>query len=588
LYAGTLEITTRPTDPPTDIRLHQTARGAIITSTIKTDMDFGSVKVGTPSSLPYNLTNSGNVDVTATLTLGTTVFQVDGAGSTTLPLAAGATGSKNITLTPAAATGYNDTLAISYGTAVHCQPPPKTQNLKGVGTTSVGVTPGSLNFGLVNCGTAGQFQTVTVTSTTAMNFTPSLGKSVTSPFSLADSNGSPLVQGSPIALAAASSYTMRIVPLTINRPAVTTANAMGDVLTVTTDVPNDTAHTVNLIQTAQGAIFAFNPGAGVSHTSPNLNAAIVPADTIGLVNTGNAAAPYSLTVTNRAGSPPPPANAFVLSAPTSGSAAVGTTNTTLTMTSPNTYNTTTLGALHVDSAGGILCADLPVDLPLTVQTGAGSSVSVTQGGLPVSTVAFGDVACGATATFQAVTISSIVTTTFTPNLVLGPSSPYTLADGGGTALALGSSIPLTAGTPYTLRIVPKTIPSRPPNGVATSFGDTLTISTPVDPTKNIQLTETAQGVIFSIVPTPIPPSSGPYPAPISFTLKNSGNVSGNYTITVTGGYASSNLTTGTAPVTPDTQGVLTFTAKGSGGSLSVASTSVLCADLPPPIPLTGN
>ena len=87
LYAATLEVKFPGRGTPTQIRLHQTARGAIIALTGGPQIDFGSVKVGDESAIPLSITNSGNAEVTASLGLGTTVFTIGGGPTASIVLA---------------------------------------------------------------------------------------------------------------------------------------------------------------------------------------------------------------------------------------------------------------------------------------------------------------------------------------------------------------------------------------------------------------------------------------------------------------------------------------------------------------------
>jgi hypothetical protein len=594
LYAGTLELKTSPAQPPTIIRLHQTARGAIITTAVQNPLNFGAVKIGTPTALPITLTNEGNASVTANLSVGMAAYRIDGAQSASVELAPGATVGKDVTLNPTTTGEYADTLSIKYNAdAVHCQPPPSSVNLRGQGTATAGVSPGSLNFGQVDCGTSADFQTVTISSTIAMKFTATLGKAETH-FTLADSNGVAIPSGGEVSMPAASTFTLRVIPNRIRIPASTAPGAFNDTLTITTDVPGDTPKNVNLQMTARGAIFAFNPTQVVRSGTINQSAN----DVIALVNSGNAAAPYTLTITNKEGFPPAPAGTFVIS-PSSGTAQVGTTQATLTTNLPSAFNTTYHGALALSAGtGAVLCADLPPSVPLTAQTGAGTSITVN----PLS-LNFGLVDCGKTyvdkdnqnAPYQTVTITTVTATTFTPTLGKGGSSPFRLADSGGNTVVQGQPIAITPGTPYVLRVVPLQIPSRPTQGTTfNAFGDELRIESPVDPVKTIPLTQTAQGAMLRFrmcTSGGACPNTGgelaivgPNGAYTGNQLINEGNLAAPYTLTVTGG-STTDPVSGTAQVSPTT--VFTLNKAGPGElSVTVPSGTPLCRDLPPKVPIT--
>ena len=373
LYAGTLEIQLSNGTPPTVIRLHQTARGAIVTTTLPSTagFDFGAVKIATTATHQFSLTNAGNVEVTASLGLGTQQFRLNGADAATVSLKPGQTASQALTFSPALTDeNYNDTLALSFNSAaVHCKPPPASTNVKGKGTTSVGVTPGTLNFGQVDCGSKVGFQTVTITSTAAMTFTPVLGKQANSPFTLAkDPEGTAVPSDQPISMGANATYVLRVVPKAIPSTASVAANAYGDKLTITSSVPGDTPHVVDLQQTASGAIFTLTGSAadmnltvtkndtGVSFTKP-----------FTIKNEGNKAAPYAVTVTSQSA----PGGTFVLNVG-AGDVGAGATvpGSTVTMRAPDVLNVQYNGAISLGAPGAVLCADLPPNLAVSIRTPA--------------------------------------------------------------------------------------------------------------------------------------------------------------------------------------------------------------------------
>ena len=367
LFAGTLEITTdvkrEVEEPPTVIRLHQTARGAIITSTLQPTLDFGDVKVGTTQPLQFSFTNSGNVDVTATFSLGGQVFKIDQNQTSTAILQPGQAVNKTVTLSPPATDPYTDSLAIDFNTtAVFCRAKPGATAVKGRGTSSVGVSPGTLNFGQVDCGTTATPQDVTITSTVEMTFTPTLGLGPASPFLLQSGSGTALALGSPVSMDAGAQYTLRVVPKTVPIPSPTTANGVGDTLSITTSVGS--THTVQLQQTARGAIFSFDK-VEIKRDSDPLNN--VSNNAFIVRNGGNAAAEFSLAVVPLDGAPAPPAGAFTLVNAGLQAGAVGDNNQSLTIVAPHTSETQVSAAIRISSSG-VLCRSLPTDLPASVKT----------------------------------------------------------------------------------------------------------------------------------------------------------------------------------------------------------------------------
>ena len=263
LYAGTVEITTTAVNDPLHVvSLHQTARGIILSSSIGTALDFGGVKISTTATKTFSLTNDGNVPVTASLSINGAPFSV----TPTVALGPNETKSPIIEFTPTSGASYSDTLVVTApppasGGPARCAPLPANAALKGSGSTAISVSPSSLSFGLVDCGTAATHQTVTLTNTgPATTFTAVFGKDASSPYTLAnDATGTAIPVATPIAVAAGETYTLRVIPKSITAPASTTANAFGDTLTLTTTSPGDAPKIVQLNMTARGAFLALNP-----------------------------------------------------------------------------------------------------------------------------------------------------------------------------------------------------------------------------------------------------------------------------------------------------------------------------------------
>lgn len=561
LYGGTLKISF-PGGQPIIVKLHQTAQGAIITTNLSgTSVDLGKVQVNTTGTQQITYNNAGNAPATINFALGTPQFTIDGDASGTAKIDAGGLATKKVSFKPTSVQDYTDQLTVSYpSSTVHCKAPPGNISLKGSGASGLTVSPATLDFGQTDCGATGNFLPVTISSTTDATFTATLAGGTTK-YTLADGNGNPVTPGATIPFTATAGYTLRVVPKPIPVPADVSSNAFGDKLTITTNAPGDTSpHSIDIKQTAHGAILSLSPSSVTINGTVNQ----VFNNQITLKNDGNASASYTVAVTNQDGQSPPP-NGMFISSLSSGTAPVGSTPGTLTTVLPSQPGTQ-LAALQLTAPGAVLCQNLPGKYPLQATTTASTLITVNPGALN-----FGLVDCGTTAAFKTVDITSIVDTTITPSLGGGNASPFTLADSNGNPIT--PPISLTANVKYTLRIVPKQVPI-PSSTASNALGDTLTITnTAGDPAKTVTLNETAHGAIFSFNPTSITGANGTY----NYTLKNDGNASGQYTLTTTGG--TNTLSTGTAPV-GTTPGVLT---KAGIGSITLTSTSVLCADVPPPL-----
>lgn len=374
LYAGTLEITTKRNGEvqgsPTIIRLHQTARGAIVTSTLAKTVAVGDVKAGTKQTVGFSLTNLGNADVTAKFLLGASGFQIDDSASAESPLEPGAVVAKELSFKPSAAGNYSDVLKVSFNTtAVHCKPPYGDSTLTGKGTTSVGVSPGGIDFGEVECGTTNlAYREVTITSTIAMKVTPSLGRAGGSPFALLDYLGNPLT--APISMIANATYLLRVKPKpeAVELPADTTTG-VADVLKIVTDVPSTTD--IPLTLTPAGAVLDFDPATEEIFAATAILQTTTR--TFKIKNSGNRNAVFTLTAGARNGGQVPPAGTFALTTTTQQSIGkrVGTTAgevpQSLTITAPGTQPYEALGQITLSSPS-VLCRDVPLPKLLKVTT----------------------------------------------------------------------------------------------------------------------------------------------------------------------------------------------------------------------------
>lgn len=369
LYAGTVEVQIADGRPPTIIRLHQTARGAIISTTLAAGTyDFGDVKVATTGTHQFSMTNAGNVEVTASFALGAQDFKIAGAQTSTVPLKPAQTASQSLTLAPSDTVAYTDTLAVSFNTsAVHCKPPPTNTTLKGKGATSVLVAPGTLNFGQINCGAQALSQLVKITSTAAMSFRAVLvkGETDTSPFTLENAaNGDSVVPGTPVPMTANSTFDLRVVPKTVPNVASTADNAFGDTLRIETTAPGDQPHVTTLNQTARGAVFVMAPIALVVLDKP---VGHKKSTAFTISNTGNVSAPYNISVALDPGQSAP-AETFSLNLDT-GTLLPGAANARgglLETTVPPTSQVTGKVDLRAGN-GAVMCADLPPKMNVSIE-----------------------------------------------------------------------------------------------------------------------------------------------------------------------------------------------------------------------------
>jgi hypothetical protein len=165
-FDNTLTINTNaPAGSPMVIALDESAQGAILGLTMASTA-FGNVVAGATGTLPFTLTNTGNVDAPITLTPSGAGYGAVFTGTAT----ATATGGKapgNATFTPAAAGLVSGSLSFST-TAATCAAVPGPVSLSGTGVGPVATyaaTPLTLT---VECGgAASNVATLTITNSTA-------------------------------------------------------------------------------------------------------------------------------------------------------------------------------------------------------------------------------------------------------------------------------------------------------------------------------------------------------------------------------------------------------------------------------------
>jgi hypothetical protein len=199
----------------------------------------------------------------------------------------------------------------------------------------------SLTFGvgggLVPCGTEAGAQTFTVTNNSSQTLALTL--------TLARGAGSPYSLSGPASLDAGMTGTVTVTPHAIPTTASTAPNGFGDSLSVNGfgGSVNQT-HVVALHETAQGAILSFTP------TSMNFSASGSRAFTVD--NTGNLAAPYTLTLIG--------STQFSIS-PTSGTA--GSVSSLVTFTRPPLGGSFSAGVQLATPV--VRCAPLPANMTLS-------------------------------------------------------------------------------------------------------------------------------------------------------------------------------------------------------------------------------
>ncbi len=295
LRQATLAVTTSdPLNPFKYVPIKATAQGATLTVT-PANVAFGDVPIQTNApEIALNIKNTGNAPaLIAFAQPANTDFTVAVGGSTATPKATVAPGA---TATGVAARFHPSTInlastssAITVTGAV-CGQSATTIAMNGRGAGGVvGVSPGALDYGLVNCGTTTGAQVITVfnTGSASYTYTASLAAGAASPYTISPATNTVLP---------GSQSSIIVTPKAIPQTSATTANGFGDTLNITTNATGDTPHAVALTQTASGAILALS----ATPLAFGTQTAFVPSapQSFDVVNTGNVAANVTVVSSN--------------------------------------------------------------------------------------------------------------------------------------------------------------------------------------------------------------------------------------------------------------------------------------------------
>ena len=562
-YADTLTITTDIAgDTAHVVQLKEIAKGAILALDVP-GLAFDLVPVTTTQKQMFKITNSGSMPAHVTLTATGTGFTVAPTGAQTI--AAGATLEATASFAPTDASEQSGSVALTVDAAdVLCSDLPAALKLSGTGQLGVAKISGDLDFGASACGApAGIGKDVTVgnSGNGPFTFSAKLGLGDASHFTLA-ANATTVAAGGGVSV----TVTPKAMPATSQIP-----GNFADTLTITTDIPGDTPHTVQLAEIAKGAILTLDTA-----TIPFGLVAVPTTKDLPfkLTNSGSMPAHVTLTASGK-GFTVEPSGVQTLAA---GETLLGTA----TFAPSDMAALTGSIAVGVD-AGDVLCAALPPSIALS-GTGQMAVASVT------GDLDFGLQACGGQpGAAQKVTISNKGngSMTFGAALSAAAASPYDL------------SVPATvvdAGAKIDVLVTPKAIPGT--SAVPGNYADTLTITTDAlaDSPHIVKLAEGAKGAILAVDTGSIPFGMVPVSSlkTVTFKVTNSGNADAHVTLGATGdtfGVLPTGVQTIGAGATLN--GTATFlpvdtTVKSGTITVSVNAGDVLCADKPAAIQLTGT
>ncbi len=298
----TLRIATSDPDRPSvAIPVRVQAEGALL-SVKPPNIDFGQVPLGVKDLvIDLAVTNVGDADVQISLLApqdGDLVAAWTGSPAPAT-LAAGGVLAAKVLFTPTAPVTVTDTTSLVVEGPV-CGSPPPPIGINAEGTKGVaGVTPGALDFGLVDCGTVAAAQQVTVLNAGngSFDFSAALGLGSKSPYTVSPASGT---------VPPNSQVVVVVTPKGVPQSSAVTSDLYADTLTVTTTAQGDTAHQVLLHETARGAILSTSGPLDFGRHKVGSSAT----KTLTLSNTGNAAAQVTVMGTGSfsGGSAPVPSS----------------------------------------------------------------------------------------------------------------------------------------------------------------------------------------------------------------------------------------------------------------------------------------
>ena len=339
------------------IPLRVTAQGATL-SVMPGEAAFGEWPINSQApDLPVTIKNTGNKDVSVSFAQPKlTDFGLNWTGSpAAVTVGAGATVPGAVARFRPSKLTLQSTSASMTVTGAVCGTSASAVTMNGKGTGGVvGISPGQLDFGKVNCGGKAGFQVFTILNSgnSPFTWTAALGLGAASSFDISPVSGTVL---------AGSQTNVFVTPKDIPQTSAITNNLYGDTLTVTTDAANDTPHPVPLLMGAKGAILAFTAMPADYGTQVLFSATTTKTATIS--NTGNAPATVSFSSSTAAYLPTPASGAV---------AAAGALDTSVGF-APRDFGDNN-AALSVTTSD-VVCQPLPAAASLTGK-GKGFATSV--------------------------------------------------------------------------------------------------------------------------------------------------------------------------------------------------------------------
>jgi hypothetical protein len=273
-YNDTLVVT--PVSPfvsPTTITLQESASGAILTLNMDGGTDFGSVDPGQSPSLPFSVTNTGNVDAPLTVSVTGSGYDAGFVGDAGVAEAGGGAASGNVYFVPTAGGSDPGTVSIST-TAPLCAALPSA-NLTAVAAVPVATYASAPVAPTATCNGTTTQASLQISNTGAAPLTISNAASKNGTFTIVSSPASPIGVG--------SNDSIVIQPVAIGQ-GTAGGSSINDTLTFQTNEPGNPTRSASVGTTVMGANLVF--------TGLSSGAALITTPACGTIdyavkNTGN-------------------------------------------------------------------------------------------------------------------------------------------------------------------------------------------------------------------------------------------------------------------------------------------------------------
>jgi alpha-tubulin suppressor-like RCC1 family protein len=310
------------------------------------ELDFGDLPLGASAKLGFGVTNAGNRTAGIQFPSVTDFAFSWEVGTSSVTLAPSDRASATASFTPSAVGDRGTDWSFAAASGVLC--PSAGPHLRARGVSGVvGVTPGSMDFGSIACGSGGgvsrSFSILNV-SKQPFHFQASLAKGFDSLFAVVPDAGLVPPEGK--------------IDVTVTFDGIPETSPVdpdhwGDTVMVSTDAPNDSPHAVALHVTAKGAILAWTTMLPLDFQRVQINRKA--SDGVSVENQGNADAEIALSVA---------INDFAVPATLLIGAGKSVGIPIDLMPHPQSLGVAVKDALTAMPSKGILCAPLPQPAPL--------------------------------------------------------------------------------------------------------------------------------------------------------------------------------------------------------------------------------